>query len=79
METTEAGRTRWTTGLVEPGWGSRETGRRPGGDHGVGTESQVEPQELVEPGGDHEGRPHGSGSSEHRTGGVVAEVENIHV
>ena len=33
-------------------------------------QSQVEPQELVEPGGDHEGRPHGSGSSEHRTGGV---------
>ena len=29
-------------------------------------------QELVEPGGDHEGRPQGGGSSEHGTGGGQA-------
>ena len=37
VDTTEAGRTRWTTKLAEPGWRPlRLHGRRPGGDHGVG-------------------------------------------
>ena len=36
VETTEAGRTRWTTGLAEPWVETTGTGRRPGGDHSVG-------------------------------------------
>ena len=35
----------------------------------VETTCQGSSQELVEPGGDHEGRPQGGGSSEHGTGG----------
>ena len=51
--------------------------------HGVWTSSEggEDPErhysQVVEPGGDHEGRPRGGGLSEHWTGGVsqVAEVE----
>ena len=61
VETMGTGRTRTSRDRVE-------TGRWPGGDHNVGR-ARRNSQELVEPGGDHKGRPQGSGLSEHRTGG----------